>query len=199
MPDLIIVGAGGLAREVAQAVPVRGFLDDSPALCGRFVDGLPVLGDTKSVPPDAQLLVCVGTGRDRITDRLGLPSARYATVVHPRAWVSPSSSVGHGSVLLAGVVLTASVRVGAHVAVMPNVTLTHDDVLDDFVTVASGVQLAGGVHVGRGAYLGAGAQVREGLTIGPDALVGMGAVVVRDVPPGEVWIGNPARPYKERR
>jgi acetyltransferase-like isoleucine patch superfamily enzyme len=96
-------------------------------------------------------------------------------------------------VLLAQVALTADVNLGAHVAVMPQVVLTHDDVVADCATIASGVRLGGGVRVARTAYLGAGALVRESLTIGAGALVGMGSVVLRDVPAGEVWAGNPAR------
>ncbi len=65
---------------------------------------------------------------------------------------------------------------------MPQTVLTHDDQIDDFVTIASGVRLGGGVHVEREAYLGAGANVREGVRIGEAALVGMGSVVLDDVP-----------------
>jgi sugar O-acyltransferase (sialic acid O-acetyltransferase NeuD family) len=205
MRDLVIVGAGGFARETAQLAGERllGFLDDDAAKQGTDIDGIPVLGGTGEIPPGARVVVCVGSPRAggvraRLVARLGLPPERYATLVHPTAWVSASSCAGPGSVLLAQVVLTASVRVGAHVAVMPHVTLTHDDVVEDFVTIASGVRLAGGVHVGRGAYLGSGALVREGVTIGPGALLGMGAVVTRDVPAGEVWAGNPARYLRAR-
>ena len=84
-------------------------------------------------------------------------------------------------------------EVGAHVALMPQVVLTHDDRLDDFVIATAGVRLAGTVHVQEGAYLGAGCLVREDRTIGPWALIGMGSVVTRDVPGGEVWAGVPAR------
>ena len=90
-------------------------------------------------------------------------------------------------------VLTAAVRVGAHVAVMPQVVLTHDDVVEDFATLASGVRLGGGARLERGAYVGSGALVREGTTVGAWALSGMGSAVLGDVPPGEVWVGSPAR------
>lgn len=50
-----------------------------------------------------------------------------------------------------------------------------------------------GVHVERGAIIGAGAVILPGVRVGARALVGAGAVVTRDVPPGAVVVGNPAR------
>jgi sugar O-acyltransferase (sialic acid O-acetyltransferase NeuD family) len=205
--DLVIVGAGGFARETAAAVRelgdtwrLLGFLDDDEALHGRYRQGVPILGGIDAVRelPTAAVVVCVGNPRDyaarsRIVRRLALPPERYATIVHPAAAVGAGSAVGPGSVLLAHVALTADVRVGAHVAVMPQVVLTHDDVVEDHVTIASGVRFGGGAVIGRGAYIGAGALIREGLTVGEWSLVGMGSVVLRDVPAGQVWAGSPAR------
>ncbi|MFE9257675.1 acetyltransferase [Streptomyces sp. NPDC006879] len=218
--DLVIVGAGGFARETAQAVRdanaedvahgrtprwrLAGHLDDAPRLHGRDVYGVPVLGGSDLVGdlPEARVVVCVGSPRDyavraRLVRRLGLPEHRFATVVHPTASVSRSSVLGAGTVLLAHCVLTAAVRVGSHVAVMPQAVLTHDDVVEDFATIASGVRLGGGVRVERGAYVGAGALVREYTTVGGWSLTGMGSTVLADVPPGEVWAGSPARRLRE--
>ena len=86
--------------------------------------------------------------RPRIVDMLGLPSERYATIIHPLASVSDTSRVGPGSVLLVQAVLTAAVTVGSHVVIMPHVILTNGDVIGDFDTLASGVCLGGNVHVG---------------------------------------------------
>ncbi|MDJ0340931.1 acetyltransferase [Streptomyces sp. H10-C2] len=218
--ELVIIGAGGFARETAQAVrdanaedtargraerwKLLGHLDDNAALHGREVDGITVLGGCDLVHelPGARLVICVGNPRDyaaraRLVRRLGLPEHRYATVIHPAAVVSGTSAVGPGSVLLAHSVLTAAVRVGAHVAVMPHVVLTHDDVIGDYATIASGVRLGGGVRLERGAYVGAGSLVRECTTIGAWSLIGMGSTVLGDVPPGEVWVGSPAGRLRE--
>jgi sugar O-acyltransferase (sialic acid O-acetyltransferase NeuD family) len=206
----VLIGAGGFARETAQAVHalnregaawrLLGYLDDDPAKHGREIDGTVVLGGRDLIGdlPDAAFVVCTGrpgnyVSRPKIVGDLGLPPERYATIVHPTAAVSRSSSVGPGSVLLAHVTLTAAVAVGAHVTIMPQVTLAHDDIVDDFVTIASGVCLGGGVRVRTCAYLGAGALVGESRTIGALSLIGMGAVVTRDVPSAEVWVGVPAR------
>lgn len=209
-PELLIVGAGGFARETAQAVAaintvhptwqLLGFLDDDPLLHGRRVDGLPVIGGTDLIQslPRARVVVCVGNprrydSRMRIVDRLDLPPERYATIVHPSVSISADSTIGPGSVVLAQSVLTASVEVGAHVAVMPHVVLTHNVSVGDYATVASGVRFGGAVRVERGAYIGAGVLIREGVKIGAWSLIGMGSLVLRDVPAAQVWVGSPAR------
>lgn len=214
---LLLVGAGGLAREVLATVraggsavdadsgwAVAGFLDDDPARHGRLIDGLPVLGGVDAIAdrPDAYVVICTASTRDqgsrkRITERLGLPPERYATIVHPAASVARGTEIGAGSVLMANVVVTAPQEIGSHAVVMPHVTITHDDEIADFVTFASRVALSGSVTVGEGAYLGSGALIREGLKIGAWALIGMGAVVLEDVPEGQVWVGNPARRLRD--
>jgi UDP-N-acetylglucosamine acyltransferase len=71
--------------------------------------------------------------------------------------------------------------------------IAHDNVLHDGVTMASSATLGGHVHVGAGANLGMGATVHQRRVIGPLAMVGMGSVVTRDVPPAALAHGNPCR------
>jgi sugar O-acyltransferase (sialic acid O-acetyltransferase NeuD family) len=210
-PDLVLAGAGGLGRETAAAVralntvrpeySLRGFLDDR-LVAGTVVDGLGVLGpvtaDALQGLPDARVVVCTASTEDRfsrlrLVSRLGLPQERYATVVHPSAVLTDECRPGPGSVVLASTVTTTAIALGAHVVLMPGVVLTHDDEVSDFATFGAGVRLGGSVAVGTGAYLGAGALVRQRCRIGAWSMVGMGAVVLGDVGPGEVQVGNPAR------
>lgn len=210
---LLIVGAGGFARETADAVRVLeaeggpfhllGFLDDDPAVHGVRFGRTPVLGPVEAVTqyPDAAVVVCVGRPdtyavRRALVERmhrLGLAPQQYATVVHPSASIGSTCTIGPGSVVLAQAVLTADVVVGEHVAVMPQVVLTHDVQVGDFATLASGACLGGGVRVGTGAYLGARTCVRQGCRIGEWAMTGMGSTVLTDVPAERLWFGTPAR------
>jgi sugar O-acyltransferase (sialic acid O-acetyltransferase NeuD family) len=208
--DLLLIGAGGFARETAEAVRavngvqptwnLLGFLDDDPQRRGTVVSGLPVLGPVETVHdrPDAQILVCTGrptnyVSRRQIVERLACDEERHATVIHPMASVGSTCSVGRGTVLLAHAVLTADAVVGRHVAVMPHVVLTHDTRIGDWATLAAGVRVGGDAEVEDGAYIGAAACLKEGLTIGARAMIGLGAVVTTDVPAERLWYGTPAR------
>ncbi|MCE7006709.1 acetyltransferase [Kibdelosporangium philippinense] len=204
MNELILIGAGGLARETLAAArdswKVLGFVDDNPALHGKTVDGVQVLGSTELIAdyPDAQIVICAARSstrdvRKRISERLALPAERYATIVHPTASIAHGTVIGAGSIVLAFVAVTAPQEIGEHVVIMPHVTITHDDKVSSYVTFAARVALAGNVSVGEAAYLGSGALVREGLSVGAGALIGMGAVVLENVPDNEVWAGVPAR------
>jgi sugar O-acyltransferase (sialic acid O-acetyltransferase NeuD family) len=210
--QLLLIGAGGFAREAAEAVravnAVRptwrllGFLDDDPGKAGTTPAGLPVLGSVDALPdyPAAQVVLCPGRPdnyaiRPKLVERLDLDEERYATIVHPTVTAAPSCEIGAGSVLLAHVDLTADVVVGRHVVIMPQVVLTHDVRVTDFATLASGARIGGGCHIGRGAYVASGACLREGISLGDRAMVGMGAVVTHDVPPDRLWYGIPARDH----
>ena len=206
MKPLLVVAAGGLAREVIAAVraatPGRAVraVDDDETRWGGRVHGALVVGGLDAVRdhPDHELVLCAGRGsvRRAMVERLallGVADQRYATVVHPAVRVPAGCVVGTGSILLEGVVLTADVRVGSHVVAMPAVTLTHDDLVEDYATLCAGVSLGGGVRVGQASYLGMNSCVREGVAIGRDAVLGMGAALVEDLPDGEVWVGVPAR------
>jgi len=208
---LLLIGAGGLAREVIAAVRLLpeswrlvGALDDSAARHGTLIDGVPVLGGLEQLGPlldneypDAAVVACIANARRPLSrlslvSRLGLPDSRWATIVHPAA-VTSGATLGAGTVLLAGVVITTPLSIGQHVVAMPHVLITHDDVVSDGVTFAGRASLGGSVFLGEAAYLGQGSMVREGCKIGAGAVIGMGAVVLQDVPAGETWVGVPAR------
>jgi sugar O-acyltransferase (sialic acid O-acetyltransferase NeuD family) len=203
---LLLLGAGGLARETLVAVRAQpdlwrpiGVLDDNPVRHGDDVDGVPVLGATDQVfeYPDAAVVPCVASplrpsARLRLTERLGLLAERWATIVHPGASIAPGTVIGEGSIVLSHVVVTAPITIGPYFMAMPHVLLTHDDEVADGVTLAGRATLGGGVRVGSAAYVGQGALVREGVRIGAGAVVGMGSVVLADIPDGQTWVGNPA-------
>jgi len=89
--------------------------------------------------------------------------------------------------------------IGSNCLIQAYCHLAHDCVVGDFVTFGPGVMCNGNVHIEDHAYIGADAVIKQGLpgaplVIGRGAVVGMGAVVTKSVPPGVTVVGNPARP-----
>lgn len=142
-------------------------------------------------------LVAIGgqCGRDRITIQLLFKrhGMLLPSVVHPSATVCATAQLGAGTQIFAQAVVAAATRVGAACIVNHHASIDHECTLGDGVHVAPGGTLCGCITVGKNAMIGAGAVVLPHLVIGPDAVIGAGAVVTRNVDPGMVVVGNPAR------
>jgi acetyltransferase EpsM len=203
---LILIGGGEHARVVAEAAAAMGGMDlvgfVDPEPCDETVRRLGVrrLGDDSALrqhPGAWGVIAIAGLGslvaRRRIVERLSPALEGWATIIHPRAWVSPTAGVEHGAVIMAGAVIQTGARVGAHCVVNSGAIVEHDVELGAFSHAAPAAVLGGGARVGEGTYLGMGAAVRDHVTIGAEALIGMGAVVVTDVAPGCRVLGVPAR------
>jgi len=208
--NLVIVGAGGTSREIADAVAainsceprwkLLGFLDDDVKKQGSSVDGIPVLGAIAPTADDnVHFIVGIASWRNldarrTVVSRLGLPRERYATIIHPSALISPHAVLGAGTAILQNVVITPGTIVGDHTLILQNVTMAHDQIIEDYVTIASGATVSGAVRLRSGCYLGAGCSIMDGMTVNSGALVAAGAVVMNEVPAGRTVVGNPARP-----
>lgn len=196
--DLCIAGAGGLGREaldvaLAAGISVVAFLDDAPA--AGPVRGLPVRSIAGG--EGGQLyLVAVGdpAARLAVAGRLDAVGGQATSLVHPSAVIGPDTTLAPGVLVMALAHVSSSVRLGPHVQVHYGASVGHDAVLDEGATVLPGANVAGAVHLGRATTVGSGAIVLQGRTVGDGATVGAGAVVTRDVEPGAVVVGSPARP-----
>lgn len=90
-------------------------------------------------------------------------------------------------------------RIGDDCYVMTKAHLPHDGVLEDGVTVACSVLIGGHGQIGAKANLGLGAVLHQELVVGPAAMVGMGSVVTKHVPPFAIAYGSPARVHGVNR
>lgn len=110
--------------------------------------------------------------------------------------------------------LKENVEIGNNVcidrAVMGSTLLSENVKVDNLVHIAHGVQIgrnsliiansmiAGSVEIGENVWVSPSASIRQKLTVENDALVGMGAVVVKDVASSSVVAGNPAKPFPKK-
>lgn len=209
MRKLVIVGVGGLGREIAWLVErinameptweLLGFIDDNSEKHGTIVNGYPVLGGCDWVleHKDEVFAVCaVGTAktRRRIVERLH--GVRFATLVDPKVQMSQRVEMGEGCIICAGSILTVNIKLGSHVIINLDCTIGHDAVLSDYVTLYPSVNVSGNTFLEESVEMGTGSQIIQGLRIGEGTIIGAGAVVVRDLPGRCTAVGIPAKPIK---
>lgn len=203
---LIVYGCGGHGRVVAEAaiaagVDVLGFIDTDSDLSGRDVDGLAVLGSNEvealavSSRLDAKLILGIGSNVARRTTfhTLARQGARFATIVHPTAWISPRATVGVGTVVMAGCIVQTQATIGDNVILNTASHVDHDVVVGSHSHLSPGVAVGGRVVIGDGCHLAVGVSVRNNVTIGANTTIGVGAAVVSSIPADVVAVGVPAR------
>ena len=217
MRKLIIIGGRGNGGTVASLVEdinhdessweLLGFFNDDDPI-GTILYDYPVLGRPEDMADRKYGDVCFSyspilsmsygkTNAERL-ERMGLPSERFATLVHPSTSVARHSKIGHGVVIMAMAQIRQGVEIGNHVILLFGSSVGHDSTVGDYSFIANNAVIGAHAALEKGAYLGSNAVTLEGVTLGEWCLAGIGAVVIRDVPPMAVVVGNPAGFVGER-
>jgi len=199
MTGIYVLGAGGhgaVVAEIAQAsgYSITGFADDK-AEQGTEVLAWRVLGGRAAVPDGASVALGVGDNKAR-EDLMHYGEAhgwRIVTLAHPSAVISPSVTIGEGTVVMANATVNARASIGRGCVLNTACSVDHDCIIGDFAHIAPGARLAGTVTVGTRAMVGVGSCVHQVRTIGSDCIIGAGSVVVAHIPDGATAYGNPAK------
>lgn len=196
MQQLIIMGAGGFAREVYcwVEVPYAVFFDNTRN-AKDYLLGRPVFHALTNMQ-GSSFTIAVGNPQLKkdfleIADKAGMLLSGY--VLHHDITRAFQTHIEPGAIICPGVRICPDVKIGKCVIMNLNSTIGHDSVIGDFSTVAPGALISGNVTIGKSVQIGTGACIREGVKIGEGAIIGMGAVVTKDVGAFETHWGNPAR------
>lgn len=211
MSQLIgIYGASGFGKEVMPLVRQHYlqlnkdnivFIDDSGRL--EQLDSYKVLSYQQFMQhPATQKAVTIAISdsqvREKLNAKLVQDNIEIINVIANNALQYDNITMGEGSIICGFVHLTSNIKIGKGFHANIYSYIAHDCVIGNFVTFAPRVSCNGNVHIEDHAYIGTGAVLRQGtpdkpLIIGKGAIVGMGAVVTKDVPAGVTVVGNPAR------
>lgn len=207
---LFILGASGHAKMLIDAIETTCDWEivcclDSPTSSHSELLGIPVEPETRSRLETLQAAGCYGFvalgdnhTRKKLSRMLQDLAIQQPTIIHRSAVISPSARIGPGTVIMPGAIVGAACRIGSGVIVNTAAHIDHDGNVGDYCHIGPGCHIAGNVTLQEGAFLGVGASIIPQVQIGQWSIAGAGTTVLRDIPDGEIWAGNPARYLKSR-
>lgn len=201
MTNVVLIGAGGHSKVIQDIVNARDDLTlhailDQSIEQKEIVDGV-IYAHTDTIESfvdDCKFCIAIGNNkvRQKLIEEFNIPIEEYITLIHTAAVISPSATIGGGTVVMPHAVINADTVIGNHSIVNSGAVIEHDNRLGDFAHVSPNATLAGTVTVGEGTHVGSAATVIPGKKIGGWSIVGAGAVVASDVGDEITVVGVPA-------
>ncbi len=202
--SIYIIGTGGFAKEVfclirdlGNSYHVKAFVEKDEVYDNTLLLNTPIIPQSKFQAPDGEAVIAIGDPeiRANVVHQLP-PDTHYATLIHPSVIMSPWVQIGEGSVICARTTLTCDICLGRHTQLNLHTTIGHDCVLGDFVTTAPAVNISGLCQIGDQVYIGTNASIKQNIRITSHTVIGMSAVVVKDIAESGIYVGNPSRMLK---
>ena len=208
MQDLILYGAGGLAKEVTTLVReinekkevfrlIAYALDDEWYHEGMKLRGLPVIS-RKSLIEHKDDVVCacaIGYPKDRrrVQESLKQEGVRFTNLLHPTTRMGEEVIMGEGCIVQPYSSVMDDCKLGDGIFLNGYVTLGHETVVEDYVTCFPRSQISGQVKIGEAACIGTMSFINEKRKIGAEAVIAPGSIVFGNVKEGSHVMGNPAK------
>jgi len=187
--SIYIYGASGHGLVVADIAKACGYTDIF------FIDGdnkYPTFVDIKRVS-DIPLAFGIGnnTIRAKLFERVQNNGFEIVSLIHPRAIISASVTIGKGTVVMPNVVVNAKATIGDGVILNSSCVVEHECVIYDFVHISPNVALAGNTKVGEYTHIGIGSNTIQGIIVGNNTVIGAGSIVVKNINNFKKAYGNP--------
>jgi sugar O-acyltransferase (sialic acid O-acetyltransferase NeuD family) len=214
-----IFGAGGFGREV---IPIAEtmlklqfpstnfelvFIDQNKQ--SLFVNKYPVMTVDEFFAHSAinkffNIAIANYENRKKIAELMILKGAQPFSIDALNSIKLDNNEIGEGSIFCPFTTITSNAKIGKYFHANIYSYVAHDCIIGDFVTFAPNVHCNGNIIIEDNVYVGTGVIIREGkpdkpLVIGKGAILGMGAVVTKNVSSYQTMVGNPAKPFNHQR
>ncbi len=204
MKKLLVVGAGGHGKVVADAASLTGqwktiaFVDSRYANLKEVIN-LPVIADEDSsfqlLNEYSDVIIAIGDNLKRyeLGEKYQRAGFNLVSVIHPSATISQHASIAPGIVILANAVVNPDARVGTCSIINTGAIVEHDCAIEKSVHISPHATLAGNVSVGEFSWIGMGANIIQDCQIGKHCICGAGSVVLNNISDHSTVVGIPAK------
>ena len=204
---LIIFGAGGLGKEVAELATLINESEhrwDEILFRDDVVGNGEVLGlrclESEYIEKifsveDVEYVIALGepANKRKIFTSISSSGARFTNLIAPDAQVSKNAKLGLGVIVKKGSVIQAEADVGDNVTLQSYVAIGHGAKIGDNCQLSTFSVIGGETVVGEDTYISMNCSIRDKISIGSKVIVSAGSAVLKDVESGVTVVGNPAR------
>ncbi|MBR1572377.1 MAG: NeuD/PglB/VioB family sugar acetyltransferase [Lachnospiraceae bacterium] len=194
--ELLLYGAGGFSKiaidilKVSHAYNTYGIIDmaypDLDDVMGVSVVGGDVQLQDYYDKGYRKVFNCVGINRKKAYDKLKEYNFDFPNIVHARAILEPSVSIGEGNLICAGAIIGAEAQIGNDCVINAGAIISHDCIISDHCHIASGATLAGLITVGENTLIGQNVTIYSRVKIGNNVVIENGCSVFKNVPDNTV-------------
>ena len=207
MKNLLIIGASGFGRGTYDMCHnsigfgtdfvIKGFLDLNLRALDEhsFYPNVISSEDDYEIMPDDVFICAFGDVnlKKKVTEKMLKRGAKFYTLIHKTASISPSSKIGEGTIIQSYVGVDAGVKIGEHCLIQSQTILGHDVEVGDYTRIDCRVMCVGGVMIGNNVNLHTGCVINHKVIVDDNATVGACSFVIRKVHKNTHVFGVPAK------
>lgn len=207
MKHLIIIGARGFGREIYNSAiesigygvefDIKGYLDDKANALEGY-EGYPaIIGTVEEYTPcEGDVFVCAlgdVKWKKYYTELMLAKGGQFMSLIHKSAYISKNVKIGNDCLILADTRIHCDVTIGNHVTIQPKAIIGHDVVIEDWCLINALADCGGFSHMEEGATIHTTSFLLPKKRMGAYSVLGAGSVAARNVKPGTVVMGVPAK------
>lgn len=207
MKNLIIIGAGGMGRQLYSFAKqcigygtefvIKGFIDDNLGSLDDYV-GYPSVLNTISnyeIVENDFFVISIGdvSTKKSCVELILEKGGRFISLIHKTAIIYENVSLGEGCIVESNAVIGVESKIGDFVLIQDFAVIGHDVTIGDWSRIDCGVTCVGGVIVGKEVCVHTGAVISHNVVLGDKCTVGAMSFVIKKVKPEVTVYGNPAR------
>ncbi|NLT49473.1 MAG: acetyltransferase [Ignavibacteria bacterium] len=195
--EVIIIGAGGHGAEIndyinynnsvsnEDKIQITGFLDDNPESYSRYKYSAPLLGGIKDhkICKNCSYILGIAnlTYRKKFADQFINDGAKFISVIHKSAYISPSALLGSGIVIGPMANIGPNVNIGDFTLINSRCSLGHDTIVGKYNFICPNVSFSGFTTVGDENLFGINSATIPNVKIGCRNKIMAGMIISNDV------------------
>lgn len=207
MKELVIIGAGGMGREIYYTAInsigygtdfiVKGFIDDDVNALNGFQGYPPMLGTISDYDVQQNDVFACSIGsveaKLKVCEMIKAKGGRFQTLIHKNSTIKLNTKIGDGTIIDSYAIISCDTEIGENCLIQQAAIIGHDVKIGDYCRLDCQSFFVGAVKVGNRCTIHTSAVLNHKVVVEDDATIGACSFVVKKVKKGTTVFGNPAK------